>query len=55
MSSEKVSKKQKYPVVTHATTKDKDKALQEVIGIWSDRKELKNSKEFRKKVWQKTR
>lgn len=55
MSSGKVIKKQKSPVITRATTKDKDQALQEVIGIWSDREEFKDTKEFRKKIWQKTR
>lgn len=55
MNSEKVSDKKKRPVITQATTKDKDKALQAVIGIWSDRGELENVKEFRKKAWRKTR
>jgi len=55
MSSGKVSLKKKNPVITKASTKNKDQALQEVIGIWSDREELEDLKEFRKKVWRKTR
>lgn len=52
--SAKASKSIKDASVSPATTKDKDKALQAVIGMWADREDLQDVKEFRRKLWRKT-
>ena len=42
------------PTISKATTKNKDKALRDVLGMWADREETNDVKTFRGKLWRKT-
>ncbi len=41
------------PVISKATTKDKDKALRDVVGMWADREEAEDTHAFRQGLWRK--
>ena len=45
------SSNKKKPTITKATTKNKEQALQDVVGMWADRDEVKNIKAFREGLW----
>ena len=40
------SSNKKKPTIIKATTKNKEQALQDIIGIWADRDEVKRPKPF---------
>ena len=44
----------KVPTISKATTRNKDKALKDVLGMWADRQETNDVKTFRIKLWRKT-